>query len=178
MTAILPANSMAELQRILDDEADTDVELALTSTQAVFSVDGVRLISRVIEGKFPDYRQVFPKDNPVRFRTSRQEFLAAVERVSLIARRNTPIVRVRVEENTLFLTTSEAEVGQAFEEVPVAQEGSDHETAYQARYLIDALRAMDSDEVEMELGEGLRQGCIRPVDDEGFTYIVMPVRVG
>ena len=88
------------------------------------------------------------------------------------------MVRLSVSEESLALSSREAEVGQAFEELAVAKEGDDTQTAYQARYLIDALRAMDSDEIELGLGEGLKQGSIVPVGDDDYLYIVMPVRVG
>jgi len=177
-SGIVPVRSLAELMRLLESDDESDVEFVVTPNQAVFCLAGVRMISRVIEGQFPDYKRVFPGEQPVKFRVDRHELLAAVERVSLIARRNTPIVRLAVNDNTLTLTTHEAEVGQAFEEISVSQDGEDRETAYQARYLLDVLRAMDADEVEMGLGEGLKQGSMRSAEDEAFTYIVMPVRVG
>lgn len=178
MTGIVPVSSLTELMRILDADEESALEFAVTSSQAVFSLPGMRMISRVIEGQFPDYRRVFPDEIPSKFTISRQEFLGAVERVSLIAQRNAPIVRMKLEEGTLSLASAEAEVGEAFEELAVTQEGNDHETAYQARYLLDVLRAMDDDEVEMGLGDGLKQGSIRSVKGDEFAYIVMPVRVG
>ena len=104
--------------------------------------------------------------------------LAAVERVALIARKSTPVVRLAVQGETSSLSSREAEVGQAYEELTVVKEGEDLETAYQARFLTEVLRAMDSDQVEVGLGDGLRQGSITPVGDENYVYIVMPVRVG
>lgn len=177
-TGIVPVRSFSELMRILDADQDTEVQFAVTESQAVFRIDGVQMISRVIEGQFPDYRRVFPDEQPTKLVVERDELLAAVERVSLIARRNTPIVKLALSENSLSLSAHEAEVGQAFEEIPVEQHGADAETAYQSRYLLDVLRAMDCDEVEVGLGEGLRQGSISPIDSEDFRYIVMPVRVG
>lgn len=177
-TGIVPLPCLTELARILDSDDETDVEFTVTESQAVFCLPDARVISRVIEGRFPDYRRVMVVDQPCKFTLSRQELYDAIERVSLVARRNTPIVRVKVADGLLALSAHEAEVGQAFEEIPVAQQGQDHETAYQARYLLEVLRAMDADEIEVGLGEGLRQGSIRAVGDEAFIYIVMPVRVG
>ncbi len=177
-TGIVPVRSLTELMRLLEPDDESEIEFTVTPNQAVFCLAGVRVISRVIEGQFPDYRRVFPSEKPTQLRVGRQEFLDALERVSLIAKRNTPIVRIKVQEGLLSLTTNEAEIGQAFEEINVVQDGSDRETAYQARYLLDVLRAMDAEDVEMGLGEGLKQGSLRSVEDEAFTYIVMPVRVG
>lgn len=177
-SGIVPARALVELTRILDNDSDAEVELLVTESQAVFRVGGIELISRVIEGQFPAYRRVFPEDQPVTMRVDRQELLGAVERVSLIARRNTPVAKLTVSEGTLSLNSSESETGQAFEELDVDHQGEDGEAAYQTRYLIEALRAMDCDEVAFKLGEGLKQGSIAPVDDDNYLYIVMPVRVG
>ena len=177
-SAIVPVRTLAELMRILEAGEESDVEFIVSQSQAVFRTPNVQVISRVIDGQFPDYRRVFPKEQPTRVRLDRDEFLAAVERVSLVARRSTPVVRLAVAENILTLTSREAEVGQAYEELVVVKEGDDNETAYQSRYLTEALRAMDSDEVELGLGHGLRQGSIVPVGDSDYLYVVMPVRVG
>ncbi|MFS8572174.1 MAG: DNA polymerase III subunit beta [Clostridia bacterium] len=177
-SGIVPVRALVELMRILDADEDSEVEFVVSHSQAVFRAPGVQMISRVIEGQFPDYRRVFPGQQPTRLRVDRAELLAAVERVSLIARRSTPVVRLSVSGNNLSLTSREAEVGHALEELAVVKEGDDQEAAYQSRYLAEALRAMDSDEVEVGLGHGLRQGSIAPVGDENYLYIVMPVRVG
>jgi len=177
-SGIVPVRALSELMRILGGDYDAEVEFSVTPSQAVFRADGVEMISRVIEGQFPDYRRVFPKSHAAKFRVGRSELLYAVERVSLVARRNTPIVKFGVNGETLSLSTQEAEVGQGFEELSVSHEGADMETAYQSRYLIDVLRAMDADEVDVCLGEGLKQGSVTPVGDEDYLYIVMPVRVG
>lgn len=178
-SGIVPVRTLNELMRILDDDEDTDVEFSITPSQAVFRLPNVRMISRVIDGQFPDYRRVFPSDQPTKLRINRAEFLAAVERVALVARRSTPVVRLSVTGDQLALSSREADVGQAYEELTVAgKEGEDNQTAYQARYLTEALRAIDTEEVVIGLGEGLKQGSIVPVGDEDYLYIVMPVRVG
>jgi len=177
-SGIVPVRALQELVRILGSDYDAEVEFAVTPSQAVFRSDGIQMISRVIEGQFPDYRRVFPSEHAAKIKVDRGELLDAVERVSLVARRNTPIVKLSVEGDSLALNSQEAEVGQAFEELSVDHEGVDMETAYQSRYLVDVLKALDSDEVEVCLGEGLRQGSVTPVGDDDYLYIVMPVRVG
>ena len=87
--------------RILDADEDAEVEFLITKSQAVFRMAGVQVISRVIDGQFPDYRRVFPDDQPTKIRLDRSEFLSAVERVALIARRSTPVVRLSVRAKAL-----------------------------------------------------------------------------
>lgn len=177
-SGIVPVRTLTELMRILEADEDEMVDFLIAKSQAVFRMTGVQVISRVIDGQFPDYRRVFPGDQPTKLRLDRSEFLSAVERVALVARRSTPVVRLAVSGDSLALSSREAEVGQAYEELAVTKEGDDTQTAYQARYLVDALRAMDADEIELGLGEGLKQGSIVPVGDDDYLYIVMPVRVG
>lgn len=177
-SGIVPVRALSELMRILDSDDESVVEFHITESQAVFRVAGVQMISRVIEGQFPDYRRVLHTEQPTRFRLDRSQLLAAVERVALIARKSTPVVRLSVQGESLSLSSREAEVGQAYEELAISKEGEDMETAYQARYLTDVLRAMDADEVQVSLGDGLKQGSVTPVGDEDYVYIVMPVRVG
>jgi len=177
-SGIVPVRALQELTRILGGDYDAEVEFVVTSSQAEFRTDGIQMISRVIEGKFPDYRRVFPSEYAAKIKVGRSDLLDAVERVSLVARRNAPVVKLSVAGDTLSLTSQEAEVGSAFEELTVEHEGADMETAYQARYLVDVLKALDCDEVELCLGEGLRQGSVKPVSEDDYVYIVMPVRVG
>lgn len=177
-SAIVPVRALQELLRILDSDDEAEVAFSVSRSQAVFRLNGAQLISRVIEGQFPNYRGVFPGDQPSKIRLSREEFLEAVERVSLVARRNAPVVKLKFSEETLHLSSREAEVGEAYEEVSVRLEGPEVETAYQSRYLTDVLRAMDADEVLIELGDGLRQGKFSPAGQDGYIYIVMPVRMG
>lgn len=177
-SGIVPVRALQELVRILGGDNDAEVEFAVTPSQAEFRADGIQMISRVIEGKFPDYKRVFPAEYAAKIKVARGELLDAVERVSLVARRNPPVVKLSVEGGSLSLTSQEAEVGESYEELSVEHEGADMETAYQSRYLVDVLRVLDSDEVEVRLGEGLKQGSVTPVGDDDYLYIVMPVRVG
>ncbi len=106
-------------------------------------------------------------------------FLAAVERAALIARHSMPpIVTLTASEEYLAISSREPDVGQVYEELPAKLEGVPAEASYQAYFLTEVLRALSGDDVLMELGEGLKQGSIRSVDDKDFLYILMPIRVG
>lgn len=177
-SGIVPVRTLLELLRILDSDDESEVAFSVSRSQAVFRMAGTQVISRVIDGQFPNYRGVFPGEQPTKIRLDRDQFLAAVERVSLVARRNTPVVKLKFSEDTLFLSSREAEVGEAYEEIPARVEGPGVETAYQSRYLTDLLRAVEGDEILIELGDGLKQGKISPADQSDYVYIVMPVRVG
>jgi DNA polymerase-3 subunit beta len=176
---IIPTRSLHELTRLLSGEDDSELEFMIAGTQVVFRMGSTTIISRLIEGDFPEYRRAFPQAQPTRFRLNRTAFLAAVERASLIARRSVPpVVKLVASADTLTVSSQEAQVGQVYDEVSGANDGEPGEATYQAYFIMEALRAMDTDEVIMEIGEGLRQGSIRPVGESDYLYVLMPVRVG
>jgi len=177
VSCILPVRTLTELMRLLGDH-DSEVQFSLSPRQAVFRLAGVQIVSRVIEGQFPDYGRALQAVQESKFVGDRHEILAAVERASLVARKSAPVIRLSAEGPVLTLTSREAEVGQAYEEVEIEIETVPGNASYQARFLIDVLRALESEKVRFELGDGLKQGRIVGLDERDYTYIVMPVRVG
>lgn len=176
--AVVPAKSLNEVLRLLSGDAESVVDFGIQGNEIIFSLPEMKFVSRLIEGQFPDYRRVFPAQLPVRFRIERNAFLDAVDRASLVTRNGTPFVRLSVSNNSLAVTASEAEVGQAHEEIPVEQDGEDLEMSYQARFLMDVLRVIEQDYVEVHMGKDLMPAVIHGVDDDAYRYVVMPVRVG
>lgn len=178
VAAVVPAKSLNEVLRLLTSDQESVVDFGIQGNEVIFSLPQMKFVSRLIEGQFPDYRRVFPPELPVRFRIERNAFLDAVDRAALVTRNGTPFVRLSVSNQSLAVTASEAEVGQAHEEIPVEQEGDDLEMSYQARFLMDVLRVIDQDHVEVHMGKDLLPAVIHGVDDDAYRYVVMPVRVG
>lgn len=177
-SAIVPARALAEVQRILDPREDSDVEFAIGENLAVFRVAGASVVCRLIESQFVNYRSVLPKDQKVRVTVEREGFLAAIDRVSLLTPRGEAIVRLHIENGTLSISAQEAEIGQAYEEVPAESTGGPARVAFRAEYMMDVLRALDCERVQFEITDELRPGDVRAVGDDGFWYIVMPIQVG
>lgn len=177
--AVLPARALEEMQRIcgtLEDE--TPVSLRIGERLATLEAPSARLVTRLVEGNFPPYRQVFLEGLPRRVRFKRQALLEAVQRAALLSRRGPAVVQIQVEEGRVVLRSTEADVGEGEEVVEATAEGPDFVVAYQARFLEDVLKAFDTEELDLELGDPGRQGTIRIPGDEGYRYIVMPVRLG
>lgn len=177
-SAVVPAKSFNEVVRLLSNDPEGFIDFGIQGNEIIFALPEMKFVSRLIEGQFPDYRRVFPAELPVRFRIERGAFLDAVDRAALVTRNGTPFVRLSVGNNSLAVTASEAEVGQAHEEIPVEQEGDDLEMSYQARFLMDVLRVIDQDQVDVQMGKDLLPAVIHGVDDDAYRYVVMPVRVG
>lgn len=177
-SAIVPAKSLAEVLRLLSADDDNPIEFAFQQNQVLFGYPNAKFVSRLIEGQFPDYRRVFPTELPVKFTTDRAAFLAAVERASLVTRNGSSFVRLGVEDGTLVVSASEAEIGQAREEIPIEQEGDNLEMSYQARFLSDVLRVIEEERVFVGMGRDLQPALIHGAGDERYRYVVMPMRVG
>ncbi|HHW10866.1 MAG TPA: DNA polymerase III subunit beta [Firmicutes bacterium] len=184
---IIPARALQELLRVLDNEDEALVEFYITRKLAMFRLPGVKVTTRVIDGLFPDYRRAlqFSDSGTKAIKVQRSELLAAVERAALItSRRGMSLVKLALDagEKLLSVYAQEAEVGQVNEDIPVQGDLDESpepvEATYQTYYLMDVLRYLDSDEVALDIGDGRRQGIIRPVGDDNYIYVLMPVRVG
>ncbi|HXF71543.1 MAG TPA: DNA polymerase III subunit beta [Actinomycetota bacterium] len=173
--AIVPERALSEAGRAAAGDEKGQVELFLDQAQASFRVGGLTLTSRLIEGEFPNYRQLVPEAYENRLTASRQQLIDAVRRVGLLARDTSP---VRMEFNALGvrLSSSSPDLGQAVETVEARYEGEDLTIAFNPTYLADGLAAAAGDTVRLEVRDGLKPGVIRGEGDE-FTYLVMPVRL-
>ncbi|MBI3647162.1 MAG: DNA polymerase III subunit beta [Actinobacteria bacterium] len=173
--AIVPERALGEAGRAAGANEKGTVELLVDESRVSFRIGDLTLTSRLIEGEFPNYRQLLPEGHESRLTVSRQQLLDAVRRVGLLARDTTP---VRVEFNALGarLSSSSPDLGQAVETVEARYEGEDLTVAFNPQYLADGLTAATGESVRLDVRDGLKPGVVRGDGDE-FTYLVMPVRL-
>jgi DNA polymerase-3 subunit beta len=173
--AIVPERALSEAGRAAQTMEKGDVEVFVDESQVSFQVGPLMLTSRLIEGEFPNYRQLLPEQYESRLTVSRQQLIDAVRRVGLLARDTSP---VRLEFNALGvkLSSSSPDLGQAVEAVEARYEGEDITAAFNPTYLADGLAAASGESVRLEVRDGLKPGIVRGESDE-FTYLVMPVRL-
>ena len=173
--AIVPERALSEAGRAAQAFEKGEVEVFVDESQVSFQTGALTLTSRLIEGEFPNYRQLLPEKYESRLTVSRQQLIDAVRRVGLLARENSP---VRLEFNALGvkLSSSSPDVGQAVEAVEARYEGEDVTAAFNPGYLADGLSAATGESVRLEVRDGLKPGVVRGESDE-FTYLVMPVRL-
>lgn len=176
LNVLVPTRTLNELSRLLGDD-DVPLEIRAAGGQIGFFFPDTILISRLIEAKFPDYRQVIPKEHTIAFRVNRQAFQAALQRSSLIAKKGPAISVFRLDGGVLQISSREAEIGSSSEQLEVEHDGDDIVIAYQAKYLLDALKVMDSEVVEMRLRQGIGAATLLPVGETTYRYVLMPVRV-
>jgi DNA polymerase III subunit beta len=173
--AIVPERALSEAGRAASTDEKGTVEILVDESQVSFRAGGLTLTSRLIEGEFPNYRQLLPDAHESRLTVSRQQLLDAVRRVGLLARDTTP---VRLEFNALGvrLSSSSPDLGQAIETVEARYEGEDLTVAFNPQYLIDGLTASVGETVRLDVRDGLKPGVVRGESD-AYTYLVMPVRL-
>lgn len=173
---IVPSKTMHELARLLAGLGGS-VTLALAENHLVFTLPEVRLVSRLIAGQFPNYEQVIPQGFKQRLRLQTERFLRAVRRAAITARDSANVVRLAARGSELTITSNTPEVGKAVERLPVEAEGETVEIAFNARYLMDCLSVLETDEITFELSGPLSPGAIRPVGQQDYIYVLAPVRV-
>ena len=174
--AIIPRKAAQEMRRLLEEEAGEPL-LGFTKNLVTFQRSGVFLTSRVMEGTYPNYQQVIPKDNSKKATVDRAALEAALRRVAVLSRDKTNAVRITLDSGVLTLYTSNPDLGEATEELPVQYRGESLTTGFNARYLLDALAAMESETVHLEMKSALSPCVVKPEGDPGFLCVVMPMKV-
>jgi DNA polymerase-3 subunit beta len=174
--ALVPERALAEAGRAAGGEEKGQVELVIGEAQTAFRVGTLRMTSRLIEGEFPNFRQLLPEPGQNRLATGRVDLLEAVRRVGLLARESSP---VRLELNALGvrLSSSSPDLGGAVEAVEGTYEGDELTVAFNPTYLGDGLSAASADRVTVELRDGLKPALIKGQGEDAYTYLVMPVRL-
>jgi DNA polymerase III sliding clamp (beta) subunit (PCNA family) len=153
------------------------VTLRLGDHDATFEVGPVRLTTRLIEGEFPNYRQLIPANYPNRLIVAKEPFLDAIRRVKLLVRDPTTPVRIALRPEGIELTVITQDWGQATEDVDAKYEGSEITVAFNPTYLIEGVEAIPSDEIQLETLDALKPATIRPTEGNEYLYLLMPVRV-
>lgn len=173
---LVPSRALSELQRLLSSDGDA-VELALGSHDVRFTVGQVKLITRLIEGDFPPYRQLIPVNYPNKLVIGREAFLDAIKRVRLVARDATTPARISLRSGTVQLSVITNDWGQATEEVDAKYEGTEMTIAFNPQYLAEGVEAVSGDEVVLETIDALKPATLKPTESGDYVYLLMPVRV-
>jgi DNA polymerase-3 subunit beta len=171
---LLPSRALRELERALP--AVGEITLRLGERDATFEAGGTRISTRLIEGEFPNYRQLIPASYPNRVRIGREALLEALRRVRVMAADATP-VRLTIEGEEVRLNTVNQDQGTADAVVEARSEGTPLTVAFNPQYLADGVEAAIGDEVVLDTLDALKPAVVRPVDRQDYLYLLMPVRV-
>lgn len=171
---LVPSKALAELARLLGGA--TEVVVHLGERDVAFEAGDVLLLTRLIEGEFPNYRSLIPSSYPNRLRVGREPLLDAIRRVKLLARESTPL-RLSMTADGLDLTAVTQDVGQASESLDAKYEGTELTVAFNPEYLSSGVEAVGGDEVVLESVDALKPAVVRSVEHGNYLYLLMPVRV-
>ena len=175
--ANVPARALQELARIAQTADDVEeLRVSVGANQVVFEVGGTVLSSRLIDGQFPNYRQLLPETYEHELRLAGGELTEVVRRISLLAQKNAPL-RLRFAEGELTVSAQTPDVGEARETIPVAFAGEAFEIGFNPEFLRDGLESVESGDLVLKLISPLRPGLIQSGDGSGFLYLIMPIRL-
>jgi DNA polymerase-3 subunit beta len=175
---IIPPKALREVVRLASGYEHTN--LTLSKNFAVFEMGPTTVYSRLIDGNFPNYEQVIPKENPKKFSLGRDEFIGALRRVAILSDNVTRQIKVSVKPERVELSVSTADIGEAQEALSIDYSGEELAVGYNATYLLDALKTMESDRIEVQLNTPTSPGVFVPVDqnkEEDLLCLVMPLRL-
>lgn len=176
ISAVIPAKTLNEIQKILREDKNS-VRIDFAGNQVLFGTERTRVISRLLEGDFINYRQIIPEEYGTLVKVNNAQLLDSCDRASLLAREGkNNMIRFNIRQDSLQIT-SNAEIGEVFEEIPVETQGSGLEIAFNAKYLIDALKVIESEYIRLEFTTSVSPGIIKPEDSEKYVYLILPVRV-
>lgn len=171
---ILPTKAVGELQRLLGDTGE--VTLNLTEARASFDLGRCRLVSKLTEGNYPNYRQVIPGETKERISLDRETLLTTVRRIGLLTSEKSSSVKLSFTKDALVLSANSPDVGEARESIAVKYRGKDFAVAFNPEYILDPLRSLADDEVHFDFVDETSPGVLR-VNSSSFLYVIMPMRM-
>ncbi|MFA5199780.1 MAG: DNA polymerase III subunit beta [Candidatus Omnitrophota bacterium] len=172
ISMIVPIKTIQELNRNLKDQGE--LSLVISSNQVLFDLGGVGIVSRLIEGEFPDYKQVVPAPSENKMKVARAQFLLAIKRAALLSTQDYQAVKLEVFKNKLVISKSTPDVGEFHEELQVEYQGKELVIGFNPVYLMDVVKILNEETVSLELVDAEKPGVIRI---SGYVYIVLPMRL-
>ena len=174
---VIAARMMNELSKIISDEEDEFVNIRISDKKAQVVMNSTKVTMRLMDGEYLDYRRIMKNDVNATIVINNKELLSSIERASLLAREGkNNLVRLKTQENLLRIT-SNSEEGKVKEEIIIDKEGTDIEIGFNSKYVSDALKAIDDEEIVMELNTPTTPCLLKPLEGDSFEYVILPVRI-
>lgn len=178
---IIPSKTILELGKILGFFENEELECSITKNQILFSIQNLKIISRLIEGVFPDYEKIIPEHSKTKIQIGIKDFSSAVKKVGLFAEEINNNVKISVTNNgKLIVSTNETQIGEGTAEVDISIEGENNQVALNAQYLLDVLSHIDTEKVECGIDNKLSPVTIKPIGKEkesNYTHVIMPLKL-
>lgn len=175
--AIIPKKAAHEVRHLLEEGGDSEPLIGFTKNLMIFRKSGLLLTSRLMEGNYPNYQQVIPKESGKKISVNRAELESALRRVSVLSKDKASAVKVSFTSGTMTLFTSSPDYGEASEDLPARYEGDSLSTGFNARYLLDVFSVMDGESISLQMETPLSPCLIQEPDNPGFKCVVMPIKI-
>jgi DNA polymerase III subunit beta len=176
ISIIVPARSLRELHRILSATESGSVSISLTENQVIFKAGNVEMISRLIEGEFPNHKQIIPEGYEKIIKMDKNKALGSIKRVAILAQNNAPI-KMSAANNAVVVSASTQDVGEATEKFEIDYPGEEVKIAFNPDYLLDGISSVEEENFALEITDPLKPAMIKPIEDKSFQYLIMPVRL-
>ena len=176
---IIPKKTIYELRKVLDD-ANGDVSVSLNENKIKFSFNDLKVVSKVIDGTFPDYTKVIPQKNDKNFKTNNSDLKNAIDRVSAVAANEeskSKAIKFCIENNSLSLSVESQSKGSANEMIDVNYSGDKVDIGFNSKYIIDICNEVDGDEISISLSDSISPAIILDKTDENLFFVLMPMRI-
>ncbi len=177
VSAIIPARTLQEFLKLMAGSSSKTLRIAIKDGQIAFRTENYYLLSRLLDGQYPQYEQLIPKEYKLIAYANRQALINSLERAAVMANERTNIVKMTFGPNTLSLVAQTPDVGDLKDNLDVQYEGEELNIAFNYKFVLDALKVIESDDVRMELNGGLSPTLFKSRDDNGYLCLVMPVQV-
>ncbi len=173
---IIPKKTIYELCKLLS-EIDKDIYISISSNKIIFIIENIIFISKLIDGSFPDYKRVIPKDNLNILKVNREILLSAVDRVSTIANEKSPVIKFKLLQNVLNLNTINNENSTASEDLKINYNGDDIEIGFNSKYIMDIVNNLEDEEISINLKDNTSPIIATENSNSNLVYVLMPMRV-
>ncbi|MGE5472758.1 MAG: DNA polymerase III subunit beta [Ignavibacteriales bacterium] len=176
LNIVIPGKTLNEIFKILQNN-DEEISISVAKNQALFEMKDIKIISRILEGEFLNYKAAIPVEKEIRMKVNKEILLSAFERIYLLTREEKKYpVKLKTENNIITIMCNST-IGNAKEEFSAEIDGKDIEIGFNPKYFIDALKIIESEEVYIDFTTSMAPGVIRPIEGEAFIYMILPVRI-
>lgn len=176
INAVIPGKTLNEISKIIEP-SEEKVKITFTPNHILFNLGNTKVISRLLDGEFVNYRQIIPQEHKLKVKVNRNLLLDSIERASLLAREGkTNLIKFNIGNDKMIIT-SDSQYGKVQEEVTVQLEGDSLKIAFNSKYFLDVLRIIDSEEIYLEFTTNVSPCVVRKVDSDDYIYLVLPVRL-
>lgn len=174
--AVIPVKVVADVQKIIESSVDENVKVAFTNNQVMFKTEDRLVISRLLEGTYPRFKQLIPDEFEKIAQVDRKDLLSCLERVAVMANERTNLVRLSFNDNQLKINSSNLDFGGAEDDLEIEYMGDEMDIHFNVKYLIDGIRTLDSDKVQFGMNAPLNPVVVKPISDSKYIYLIMPIK--